>query len=323
MIPLQRRPERPPSALAIAHPNVALVKYWGKQPGADNLPATPSLSITLDALATRTTVRRAESDSLRVNGRCQRDAKVEAFLSAMRSALEVPPVAITTTNDFPTGAGLASSASGFAALVTALDGAFGLGLNAAQRSVWARRGSASAARSLFGGFVTLQADDSWSAKPLLGADAWPLQVVVAIVSSATKAVSSTRGMECSRVASPFYDSWLRSTGTDFQEARRAVLRRDFDALGAVAERSCLKMHAVMLSTASGLMYWNGATVTVMRAVRELRRAGVPVFFTVDAGPQVKAVCLPGHGPRVAKELAAISGVERTVLSRLGSGARLQ
>ena len=145
-------------AVAVAHPNIALVKYWGKRPGPGNVPATPSLSVTLDGLATVTRVDAATAPALVLNGKPAVDAKVDAFVAAMRTAYALPPMAITSCSNFPTGAGLASSASGFAALATAIDSTFSLGLDVRERAAWARRGSASAARSAFGGFVVLDPD---------------------------------------------------------------------------------------------------------------------------------------------------------------------
>ena len=308
---------------AIAHPNVALVKYWGKQDGAGNLPATPSLSITLAGLSTTTHVEAATVDSLTINGKSGADPKVEALLHAMRGSFDLPAVAIDTRNDFPTGAGLASSASGFAALVTALDGTFNLGLSQPERSAWARRGSASAARSIFGGFVTLAPrDGQCTGAKLLAKDAWPLEVVIAVTDDTPKRVSSSEGMARSRATSPFYDAWCRSTEVDFETACRAVAERDFESLTKVAEHSCLKLHALMLSSRPPLLYWNAATVAAVETIRRVRDAGTPVFFTIDAGPQVKAVCAPGHAGDVARELGNCPGVLRVVRGGLGDGARL-
>ena len=310
-------------ATAIAHPNIALVKYWGKQSSPGNLPATPSLSITVAGLATTTRVEAAERDSVRINGAVRRDSKVEALLDAMRDVFDLPPVAIDTRNDFPTGAGLASSASGFAALVTALDGELNLGLSPAQRSDWARQGSASAARSIYGGFATLAPRNGvWTGAELQAKEAWPLEVVIAVTDETPKPVSSSEGMERSRTTSPFYDAWCRSTEADFETARRAVAQRDFASLSEVAEHSCLKLHALMMSSRPALLYWNQATVAAIDTVRRLREAGTPVFYTIDAGPQVKAVCAPGHGGPVAALLAKSPGVLRVVRGGLGDGARL-
>ena len=307
-------------ATAVAHPNIALVKYWGKRPGEGNVPATPSLSITLDSMTTRTHVQAAAADGVRVNGRLVGDAKIQSLVTAMRTRWQLPPMAIATCNDFPTGAGLASSASGFAALVAAIDATFSLGLTARQRSAWARRGSASAARSVFGGFVTLDPDRGAAA--LLDKADWPLEVVVAVTSEVAKAVSSTAGMALSRATSPFFEAWTRSTAEDFDVACAAVKRRDFAALVDVAEHSCLKLHALMLSTRPGLLYWNEATLAAIGTVRALRAAGTPVFFTIDAGPQVKAVCLPGNAEPIAAALAQTPGVGRVLRGGLGEGARV-
>ena len=310
-------------ATAVAHPNIALVKYWGKQSGSGNLPATPSVSITVAGLTTTTRVVAAERDSLRINGEIRRESKVETLLETMRDTFEVPPAAVETRNDFPTGAGLASSASGFAALVTAIDGEFDLGLTPRERSTWSRRGSASAARSIFGGFATLAAEDgTFSGAELLAKDAWPLEVVIAVTDETPKPVSSSEGMERSRTTSPFYDAWCRSTEADFETACRAVAERDFCSLSEVAEHSCLKLHALMLSSRPALLYWNPATITAIETIRRLREAGTPVFYTIDAGPQAKAVCAPGHGGPVAASLARSPGVLRVVRGGLGDGARL-
>ncbi|MCY3839611.1 MAG: diphosphomevalonate decarboxylase [Gammaproteobacteria bacterium] len=309
-------------ATAIAHPNIALVKYWGKQSGSGNLPATPSVSITVAGLTTTTCVEAAERDSLCINGEFRRDSRVEALLGAMRDRFKVPPLAIETRNDFPTGAGLASSASGFAALVTAIDDEFDLGLAPQERSAWSRRGSASAARSIFGGFATLASQDgTWTGSELLAKDAWPLEVVVAVTDETPKPVSSSEGMERSRTTSPFYDAWCRSTEADFETACRAVAARDFESLAEVAEHSCLKLHALMLSSRPALFYWNPATIAAIETTRRLRDAGTPVFYTIDAGPQVKAVCAPGKGGGVAALLSRSPGVLRVVRGGLGDGAR--
>lgn len=306
-------------AIAVAHPNIALVKYWGKRPGRGNVPATPSLSITLDGLTTRTAVDVAAEDSLEINGQRREDAKVAGLIAALREDFALPAMAITSCSNFPVGAGLASSASGFAALVAAVDETFALGLPAESRAAWARRGSASAARSVFGGFVALDPDAG--ASSVLDREEWPLEVVIAITSDEVKAVSSTEGMQRSRHTSPFYGAWMQSTGPDFDRACLAVRRRDFEALAAIAEHSCLKLHALMLSTRPGLLYWNAATIDAIQTVRALRRAGTPVFFTIDAGPQVKAVCLPDGAATVAARLGELRGVKRVMRVGLGAGAR--
>ncbi|HKU79303.1 MAG TPA: diphosphomevalonate decarboxylase [Rhodanobacteraceae bacterium] len=318
---------------AQAQPNIALVKYWGKRDAALNLPAAGSLSITLDALHTRTRVRfddALDADDITLNG--ERDAsqtrKLGAFLDLFRARAGIATRArVESGNDFPTGAGLASSASGFAALAIAVDRALRLELDARELSMLARRGSGSAARSIFGGFVEMapgtraDGEDAF-ATPLLDARAWPLKVVVAVTSRKKKAVDSRAGMETSQRTSPYYRDWIATVPDDLDAARSAVQARDFEKLGAVSEASCLAMHAVMLATRPALIYWNGATLECIQCVRALQGGGAGVFFTIDAGPQVKAVCLSDHASRVADALRDVTGVEDVLVSGLGEGARI-
>ena len=320
-------------ASAQAQANVALVKYWGKRDTDLNIPAVGSLSVTLDALWTRTRVTfdpALGKDVLRISGQPDTPAhqteRATRCLDRLRHLAGVAYGAhIETENNFPTGAGLASSASGFAALVTAGAHALGLDLTAPRRSVLARQSSASAARSIFGGFVELDPDHGTAdgaATPLLAPDAWPLEVTIALTSEQPKTVGSTAGMGHTAQTSEYYDAWVGTAPRDMATARRAVAERDFEALARVSERSCLKMHGLMLSADPGLVYWNSATVACIHAIRALRRSGVPVFFTIDAGPQVKAISPPGAAGQVQTMLRTVSGVLDVIRSGLGAGARV-
>jgi diphosphomevalonate decarboxylase len=306
---------------ATAHPNIALIKYWGKQPGPNNLPATPSLSITLDGLTTTTTVATANTDRISLDGEISADPKVLACLTMLRDDYEVPPLEISSSNNFPTAAGLASSASGFAALITAIDGECQLGMSDDQRSEYARRASGSAARSIYGGFVGLNGPD-WTARELLTPDDWPLRVVIAITDERRKSVSSSAGMAASAATSPYYEAWVRTTAGDYAAGLEAIADRDFGRLAALGEKSCLKMHGVMQSSDPAMLYWQGATVSCMHAVVEMRQSGVDVFFTIDAGPQLKAVCTPESADIVEARLSAIPGVISTHTVGLGPGAAI-
>lgn len=312
---------RTSSTTAQAHPNIALLKYWGKQDAAGNIPAAPSLSITLDALHTRTTVSGAREDAVFLNGAPVADRKILATLADWRRQCDIPPLAIRTCNNFPTAAGLASSASGFAALAKAVDAHCGLGLTDGERTALARRGSGSAARSLHGGFVAL-APPHWQGAPLLAARQWPLKVVIAIVSTTAKAVSSSEGMQISRRTSPYFDAWIDRATRDYPAMRDAVRKRDFQRLAALAEASCLAMHGVMLSSQPALIYWSATTLACLHVIRALRQTGRQVFFTVDAGPQVKAVCAPEDAGQVQGALAEVEGVEQTLCVGLGGAAKL-
>jgi diphosphomevalonate decarboxylase len=317
-------------ATAVAHPNIALVKYWGKADVERNLPAVGSISITLDTLQTTTSVRldhELVDDRLILDGQTASSGRTARVVDCLDLFRRVQPglarAEVRSENSFPTAAGLASSASGFAALVAAANALLEAPLEMGELAEIARRCSGSAPRSLFGGFVELAIDGgTTSVRPILERGEWPLEVVIAVTSSSAKKVGSTDGMELTRTTSPFYGSWVESSPGDLSIARAAIAAQDFGALALVSESSCLKMHAVAMAARPGLVYWNGATVDCLHRVRSLRGDGVGVFFTIDAGPQLKAICEPGAADRVARALAEIPGVVEIIRCGLGDGARV-
>ena len=313
---------------AIAQPNIALIKYWGKRDVELNLPAVGSISITLRDLHTRMSVMfddALEADLLLVND--APDQKMLPRLSACLDRVAGPDrlrARILSHCNFPIAAGLASSASSFAALTVAAAHASGKSLTTAGLASLAGQASGSAARSLLGGFVELtNTKDGIEIDTLCGADDWPLTVVVAITETGPKAVGSTEAMEISRRTSPFYSTWVDQQEADLETARAAVHDRDFGQLARVAEHSCLKMHSIMWASRPPLVYWNAATLRCLETVRSLQARDLGVFFTIDAGPQVKAVCLPGHAADVEAALRATPGVEAVLVSGLGEGAALE
>ncbi len=319
-------------AIAEAHPNIALVKYWGKRDRRRNLPAVGSVSITLDTLHSRTEVvfdETLDADEVVIEEVADRaaGARITACLDSFRRLTGRRWHArVVTASNFPVAAGLASSASGFAALVAAADAAAGTALPRETLARLAGAASGSAARSLYGGFVRLDiprpGQEDISLRPLAAPADWPLEVAIAITDAGPKPVGSTPAMLASEATSPYYDAWVAGQPADLDEAERAVTARDFERLALVAEHSCLKMHALTLSSKPGIVYWKPATVACLHAVRELRAAGTGTFFTVDAGPQVKAVCLPGEGARVAAALAALPGVREVLRTGLGGTPRV-
>jgi diphosphomevalonate decarboxylase len=315
--------------------NVALVKYWGKRDPALNLPATGSISLTLEGLSVDAEVAfdgagHLASDEVTIDGEPARGAERERlvrFLDLVRAeAGRDDSARVVTRGRVPRGAGLASSAAAFAALALAGSRAAGLQLEPRALSALARRGSGSAARSIFGGFVEWhrgeRADGSDSiAEPLLPPADWDVRVVVAITHTGPKAVSSREGMTRA-AASPLYPAWVAGAESDLAAARAAIRARDLEALGQLAEHSALKMHAVGLAARPPLLYWRGATVECVHRVWALRAEGTPVFVTIDAGPQVKVLCQPGDAPRVADALRAVPGVEHVVTCAPGGGAEV-
>lgn len=312
---------------AIAQPNIALIKYWGKRDTQRNLPAVGSISITLRDLFTEMLVEfddRLEHDELTVNG----DAD-ERMLPRLGDCLDRvagrsrPRARIASECNFPIAAGLASSASAFAAATVAAAAAAGKDYTTGELANLAGQASGSAARSLLGGFVELSNCDSGiEVSKLCGAGEWPLKVVVAITETGPKAVGSTQAMEISRQTSPFYSSWVERQELDLATARRAIVERDFEQLAAIAEHNCLKMHSIMWASRPPMVYWTAATMRCLQTIRKLQGAGIGVFFTIDAGPQVKAICLPEHAQEVAAVMSASDGVVDVITTTIGDAARL-
>ncbi len=328
---------------AEANTNIALVKYWGKNDEALNLPAVPSLSLTLDGLRTRTEVSFDSAllaDRFFLNGTAQNGEslrKVSRHLDRIAHALAIParlPAEVRSHNNFPTAAGLASSASAFAALTVAATAALqapGWQLDEPWRcrlSIWARQGSGSAARSLYGGLVVLGTGtpgqvDSARAVPMCAADDWSdLRLVIGVATEQAKETASTDGMRHTAATSPYYASFVAAAPADLAEAIAAVKARDLERLGLVAERSALRMHASALAADPGVVYLRGATLEGLHTLRALRRRGIGAFFTCDAGPHPKALTTAADADAVAAALAALPGVLRTIVARPGSGAKI-
>jgi len=317
---------------ASANVNVALVKYWGKRDAGLNLPATGSISLTLDGLSVEAVVGfdGRSNDHIQIDGEPASPGdheRLTRFLDLVRAETGVRGGAeVVTTSHVPRGAGLASSAAAFSALALAATRAAGAELPPRALSVLARRGSGSAARSIHGGFVEWhrgsRTDGSDSvAEPLLDVGGWDLRIVVAVTSLGPKAVSSRDGMTRA-TASPLYPAWVEGAERDLAEARAAIASRDLERLGLLAEHSALKMHAIGLAAHPPLLYWSGATVECIHRVWALRAEGVPAFVTIDAGPQVKVLCAPGDAVAVADALAAMPGVLRVITCPPGRGAEV-
>ena len=309
---------------ACACANIALVKYWGKRDAELNLPAAGSLSLTLDDLVTHTSVtwHGGPIDEFVLNGRPQTGEallRVSRFLDLVRGLAHSDSRArVSSENSFPTASGLASSSSAFAALALAATRAAGLDLLPIDLSRLARRGSGSAARSIFGGFVAMHPDGH--AEPL--AHEWDLCLVVATVGDGAKAISSRDGMTRTQHTSPLYPAFLATVADDLARARAAIAARDLHALGAVAERSALAMHGSAMAARPAVVYFRGATVEALHRVRELRDDGIAAYATIDAGPHVKVLCEPAVATRVAEALGGVPGITATRLCRPGGGVEV-
>ncbi len=323
----------------IAHSNIALIKYWGKRDSLLNLPAVGSISVTLDTLFTDTSVRfepGRPADSVQLNN-LQADEperlRVSRFLDRIRLIYKeitgqiLPGAEVITANNFPTAAGLASSASAFAALAYAGLKAAGLDLALREVSILARQGSGSAARSLFGGFVEMhrgQLPDGSDAfaEQILTETALNINVLILVTSRQKKKTGSTEGMNLTRDTSPYYQAWSDSAEADLAAMRQALQDADFTRIGHLAEFSCLKMHALAMSANPGIIYWSPATLHLLQQVREIRASGIEAYFTIDAGPQVKILCREKDAPALLQIFQNDSAVEEIIITRPGPGVRI-
>jgi len=319
------------SATAIAHPNIAFIKYWGNRDEALRLPSNGSISMNLAGLETRTTVRVdavLSTDQLTLNGRALDGPPLEritAFLNAVRGMAGVNDYAhISSENNFPMGAGIASSASAFAALSLAASAAFGLALDETALSRLARRGSGSACRSVPGGFVEWLAgedDETSYARAIASADHWTLADCVAVVAAGHKETGSTDGHTIAG-SSPLQAARLAQVEDRLIICRQAILERDFDALASVMELDSNMMHAVMMTSTPPLFYWQSATLGILKAVQDWRSQGLPVCYTVDAGPNVHVICPQANAEETKQRLASLPGVQQVLTAHAGGPAYL-
>lgn len=319
-------------AKAKAHTNIALIKYWGKRDESLILPMNNSLSLTLDGFYTTTAVEFGESlkqDRFYLNGDIVNDNqsdRVSGFLDIIRSYADKPDLfaEIHSTNHVPTAAGFASSASGFAALAAAATKALDLPITNQGLSKLTRQGSGSACRSIYGGFVEwkkgTKSDGSDSyAVPVTSTDHWDIRVAAVVLSSTVKKVLSREGMKRTVDTSAFYSSWVDNIPNDLERITKGIMEKDFEKVGEIAEANCLKMHATTLAASPPFTYWQDTTVSVMQAVQALRATGIPAYFTIDAGPNVKVLYLPENETAVRNTLRDIPGVNDVIVSRPGNG----
>ncbi len=319
---------------AVASANIALVKYWGKRDAKLMLPQNGSISMTCDGLQTKTTVEFSEKfkyDSVVINDEelLKDKEAVVAHLDLIRGLAKTNLRAkMVSESNFPVAAGLASSASGFAALTMAAAKAAGLDLNERDLTMLARRGSGSASRSISEGFVEwhrgekTNGEDSY-AESIVKKDYWKgFRMITTIVTESRKKTSSRAGMAQTIATCPYYEGWLKTIGEDLNTVREGIKKRDFNTVGLCAEQNCLKMHATMMTTKPAIVYWQPATMEIMQSVMMWREQGVDCYFTVDAGPNVKVICLEKDEKKINGMLSGLEGVKKTIACRPGDGARL-
>ena len=319
------------TATALAHPNIAFIKYWGNRDDALRIPQNGSISMNLAGLHTHTRVCFDPSyavDSFTLNNLPQTGAgleRVSQFLDIVRTlAGKNWKAQVESANNFPTGAGIASSAAAFAALAVAASQAIGLDLDERRLSALARRGSGSASRSIPTGFVEWLPgnNDSDSYAVTLAPPAhWDLVDCIAVLKETHKLTGSSEGHLLAG-SSPLQQARIGSCGERLQRCRRAIISRDFDALASVVELDSNLLHAVMMTSNPALFYWEPASIEIMKAVPEWRQSGLPACYTLDAGPNVHVLCPADHAAVVRSRLEIIPGVLQVLTATAGSGAHL-
>lgn len=314
-------------AKAQAGINIALIKYWGKKNTELNQPAVGSLSLTLDTFTTETAVHFSEAyakDTFILNGSTRDDNRVSSLLNDIRLIAAVGECAtVTSVNRVPTASGLASSASGTAALVTAAWHAAGLPTeNLVHNPTFldlVRRGSGSAPRSLLPGLVELEQDSGHITSLWNGSD-WPIRMVVAQATQGPKEISSREGMAITQASSPYYKAWVEQHPQHLRAARDAIAGRDIEALGHLMEVSTMRMHACMLASDPPLRYLKGVTLQMMDCIESLRRGGLGAWYTMDAGPHVKVLCLEDDVSAVVDALSELIDHDHISVAKPGPGA---
>ncbi|MEE8823828.1 homoserine kinase [Lentilactobacillus sunkii] len=316
---------------AVAHTNIALIKYWGKRDANLIIPYTGSLSLTLDQFYTETSVnfdQNLDRDEVSIDDQSAANnswQRVHDFLEIVREKSGTHLNAkVVSHNHVPTAAGLASSASAFAALAAAASKAAGMNLNNQELSILARRGSGSACRSIFGGFVEWQrgTDDADSyAVPINTPHLNDIRVVALTIEKHQKPISSRRGMALSVTTSPYYPTWVKVVESDLQSIKSAINQDDFTRFGTISELNAMRMHALTLSSDPDFLYFNGRTLDAMNEVKRLRHSGVECYYTIDAGPNVKVICQTKNVKEITTTFSKLFGPDKVTVAQPGPGIK--
>lgn len=320
----------------LAPSNIAFIKYWGARNLERAIPTNPSISMTLRECYSHSTVEHLEADGDdEIRWRGDGGELVQAppaFAKRVRAHLRTlrqetgcgGHFRVATENSFPSAAGIASSASGFAALTLAVLGAVGYKASLEKRSNLARKsGSGSASRSVLGGYVEWprgQDEDDCYAFQIADAAQWDLRDVVALVETGPKKVSSLEGHERART-SPYFQTRLEELPGRLSLVREAIWERDFEKLTTVVEAEAIDLHCVAMTSVPPIFYWQAGTLEVLAAVRRMRADGLAACATMDAGANVHVLCLPESEAEVVVRLEALAAVRSTIRDGVGDGPR--
>lgn len=319
------------TATGIACPNIALIKYWGNIDDSLRIPANGSISMNLDGLSTTTDVAFSEdlnADRLSIDGKEIKGnplTRVSTFLDHVRKLAGIEVFAeVRSNNNFPMDAGIASSASAFAALAVAASSAAGLSLSNEELSRLARRGSGSACRSIPTGYVEWtpgEDDQSSHAVSIAPPHHWEISDCIAIINTDSKMIGSTEGHQLANT-SPIQSARVTDAPRRIKICRKAILDQDFDELTRIVELDSNLMHAVMMTSTPPLHYWLPGTIAVMNAVRKMRESGISACYTIDAGPNVHVICPGNQEGDVTEVLAEVPEIVDVIIAHPGHGAEI-
>ncbi len=317
-------------ATAIAPVNIAFIKYWGKKDEKLRLPANGSIAVNLSGLKTITTVEFSEKykkDDILINNQKKGDEinRVVKHLDRIRKKAKIILKAkVVSQNNFPTASGLASSASGFAALTVAAFAAAGLPLCEKELTVFARLGSGSACRSIPDGFVEWKegekSEDSYAVS-IFPPTHWEISILTVVVKAGRKLMSSTDGHKLA-YTSPFFKIRLKNIKDKITLIKHLIKVKNFSEFGKVVETEALEMHAIMLTSNPSLIYWVPATIELMKFTQKLREEGLAVYFTIDAGPHLFLICQSRHLRKITHRLRELRCYEKIIISRPAAGTKL-
>ena len=317
-------------ATAIAPANIAFIKYWGKKNEELRLPENGSISMNLSNLLTITTVefnRNLEKDKVFIDGRedLSERKRVIQHLDRIRNLAKLKLKAkVVSKNNFPSGTGLSSSASGFAALTLVGVKAAGLTLSEKEMSILARQGSGSACRSVPSGFVEWlngKTNNTSYAVSIYSPDYWDIADVVVVVGSEKKGTSSTKGQKIA-ASSPFFEVRLSKIKAKIERNKNLIKEKNFPKFGELIEAEALELHAIMLTSTPSLIYWLPNTIRIMKLVKKWRSNGLLVYFTINTGQDVHLICQKKDVGKLCSRLKKVEEIKNVIVNFPSLGARI-
>lgn len=315
---------------AQAPSNIAIIKYWGKKNSKLDLPFSSTISINYNNLFTQTTVEfnpKLQKDAVTIDGKsnAQETKRVSTHLDIIRKLAKIKTKAkVVSKNNFPKSSGLASSASGFAALTAAGAKAAGLNLKEKQLTALARLGSGSASRSIPSGFVKWEKGTNHQtsyARSLYPASYWNLDILVIIVNNNAKKTSSTQGHSAA-VSSPFFNIRTKNLDKKIKKIESALKSKNFKLFGQTLETEALELHAIALTSIPPIIYWEPKSIQIMKLCHALRQKDIDVYFTFDAGPQPVLFCQQKDTPKVMVALKSQVKDIQIIKSKPGEGTTI-